>query len=109
MAHRMMIVAGMPARFGRWPPPGGRDPVRARTRTQGTGTAWRPRSRFATRGARLFPGYLASAASRFTVAATITAPNRYDSSECRSTVRRSSAPERSVSETWNVAPTVNAR
>lgn len=87
--------------------------------------AWRPRSRFVTRGARLSrrftrqprpvssPGVSAAAqrarpASRFTVTAMMNAPNRYDTIEWRSTVRRISLLVRLVSETWNVVPMVNA-
>lgn len=55
------------------------------------------------------PAHLTSPASRFTVAAMITAPNRYDTSACRSTVVRISLLVRFVSETWKVIPTVNAR
>lgn len=88
--------------------------------------AWRPGSRFVTRGARLSrpfdrprpvshsggPGsqccHRARPASRFTVTAMMNAPNRYDTIEWRSTVRRISLLVRLVSETWNVAPMVNA-
>lgn len=89
--------------------------------------AWRPRSRFVTRGARLSRRFFrsrpvslsragaaaattqrASPASRFTVTAMMKAPNRYDTIECRSTVRRISLLVRLVSETWNVVPMVNA-
>jgi hypothetical protein len=88
--------------------------------------AWRPGSRFVTRGARLSrpfdrprpvsrsggpcgpDPYRARPASRFTVTAMMNAPNRYDTIECRSTVRRISLLVRLVSEIWNVVPMVNA-
>lgn len=90
--------------------------------------AWRPRSRFVTRGARLSrpfdrprpvsrpggprgrlsPSHRARPASRFTVTAMMNAPNRYDTIEWRSTVRRISLLVRLVSEIWNVVPMVNA-
>lgn len=91
--------------------------------------AWRPGSRFVTRGARLsrpfgrprpvsLPGdcaarsatscHPARPASRFTVTAMMNAPNRYDTIEWRSTVRRISLLVRLVSEIWNVVPMVNA-
>ncbi len=88
--------------------------------------AWRPGSRFVTRGARLSRPFdrprpvscsggpasrcrhRARPASRFTVTAMMNAPNRYDTIEWRSTVRRISLLVRLVSETWNVVPMVNA-
>ena len=50
-----------------------------------------------------------SPATMLIVSATMTVPNRYDSNEWRSTVARNSLLLSSVSETWNVIPTVNAR
>ncbi len=50
-----------------------------------------------------------SPATRLMVSATMTVPNRYDSREWRSTVARNDRLFSSVSETWNVIPTVNAR
>jgi len=93
--------------------------------------AWRPGSRFVTRGARLSRPFdrprpvshsgdraaeraqshhpqRARPASRFTVTAMMNAPNRYDTIEWRSTVRRISLLVRLVSEIWNVVPMVNA-
>ena len=47
-------------------------------------------------------------AMTLTVVARMTAPNRNDSSACRSTVRRILWVVMSVSDTWNVIPIVNA-
>jgi hypothetical protein len=52
--------------------------------------------------------YLTTPAITLTITARITAPKRYESSACRTTVRRIPRTCTSVSETWKVIPTVNA-
>ena len=55
------------------------------------------------------PAQCASPAIRLIVPARMTAPNRYESRECRSAALRMSLLVKSVSETWNVMPMVKAR
>jgi hypothetical protein len=110
----MLVLAVMPARFGRistvWRSrPGSGVDSRQGQVLRGAPVAVRDLGRPPVSGPARHPPYFARPASRFTVAAMMIAPNRYDSSECRSTVRRISLLLMSVSETWKVAPTVKAR
>src|SRR6185503_12522805 len=52
--------------------------------------------------------YWTTLAMTLTTTARMTAPKRYESSACRTTVRRILRTCTSVSEIWNVIPTVNA-
>ena len=59
-------------------------------------------------GAGLLDYVFSRLATTFTVVARITAPNKNEMSACRSTWWRISDRVMSVSDTWNVMPTVNA-